>query len=409
MEITGETLAGSMSLRLSLPAKPVRRDQGVVHQMAARMLIRDIEEEALNNGMRAIPGDALQLSLMFSVLCRSSAFVAVDEDGSCELPVSTDGSFGALQKKLETGQPMPSRAPTRGYPGTLSACHLRLPTAVTNSVWRSEGVRHKKNEVFLDVAEQLSISVAADGSILQSNIQGAFRVRSYLSGMPELKLGLNEKLRLARPVVGRSSSYIDGMVDARFHQCMRVRGDGSLSFIPPDGEFELMAYLVHSVSKLPVQIKTVISRAPSLTQVEYAVSLTSSLKASASVKNVEVHVPLPLEANTCADELELEVSQGSASYEQEVNAVVWRIPSIRGLSSHALTVKLRSPSAFNQRSFSIRRGPSPCINASFEVTGFACSGLNVRYLKVIEKSGYQSFQQVRYLTHCPAYLQRLPL
>ena len=66
---------------------------------------------------------------------------------------------------------------------------------LTNAVsWRSEGIKHRKNEIFLDVIEKLNLLVASNGTVLHSEINGAVRMKSYLSGMPELKLGLNDKL-----------------------------------------------------------------------------------------------------------------------------------------------------------------------------------------------------------------------
>lgn len=71
---------------------------------------------------------------------------------------------------------------------------LTVPTAASNVVsWRPEGIKHFKNEVFLDVIEKLNILVSANGTVLSSEIIGRVRMRSYLSGMPELKLGLNDK------------------------------------------------------------------------------------------------------------------------------------------------------------------------------------------------------------------------
>merc|ERR1712046_529041 len=72
---------------------------------------------------------------------------------------------------------------------------VKPPMAVTNAVsWRSEGIKHRKNEIFLDVVERLNLLVAANGTLLRSEILGSLKMRSYLSGMPELKLGLNDKL-----------------------------------------------------------------------------------------------------------------------------------------------------------------------------------------------------------------------
>ena len=47
------------------------------------------------------------------------------------------------------------------------------PQAVTNVVsWRPEGIKYKKNEVFLDVIERQNCLVAANGSVISSEILG---------------------------------------------------------------------------------------------------------------------------------------------------------------------------------------------------------------------------------------------
>lgn len=72
---------------------------------------------------------------------------------------------------------------------------VRPPMAVTNAVsWRSEGIKYKKNEVFLDVIESVNLMVNASGNVLRSEVLGAVKMRCYLSGMPELRLGLNDKV-----------------------------------------------------------------------------------------------------------------------------------------------------------------------------------------------------------------------
>lgn len=90
-------------------------------------------------------------------------------------------------------------------------------------------------------------------------------MRAYLSGTPECKFGLNDKLVLEKRCVhdkgGRGSPFLtvlrhrsdraraDNAVeldDCQFHQCVRLGkfdSDRSISFIPPDGEFELMRYV----------------------------------------------------------------------------------------------------------------------------------------------------------------------
>lgn len=69
-------------------------------------------------------------------------------------------------------------------------------------------------------------------------------MRAYLTGTPECKFGLNDKL-----VIDKNEKSMGDAVeldDCRFHQCVRLNdfdATRTISFIPPDGEFELMRYV----------------------------------------------------------------------------------------------------------------------------------------------------------------------
>lgn len=94
---------------------------------------------------------------------------------------------------------------------------LTVPTAASNVVsWRPDNIKHFKNEVFLDVIEKLNILVSANGTVLSSEIIGRVRMRTYLTGMPELKLGLNDKELFEKQ--GRTSrGKLIEMEDIKFH------------------------------------------------------------------------------------------------------------------------------------------------------------------------------------------------
>lgn len=45
----------------------------------------------------------------------------------------------------------------------LEVAKSKVPTTVTNAVsWRSEGIKYKKNEVFIDVIESINVLVRRD-------------------------------------------------------------------------------------------------------------------------------------------------------------------------------------------------------------------------------------------------------
>ena len=75
-------------------------------------------------------------------------------------------------------------------------------------------------------------------------------MKSYLSGMPECKFGINDKIVVdskgkAGDEATRSKSAI-AIDDCQFHQCVKLskfETEHAISFIPPDGEYELMRYV----------------------------------------------------------------------------------------------------------------------------------------------------------------------
>lgn len=147
----------------------------------------------------------------------------------------------------------------------------RPPIAVTNAVsWRSEGIRYRKNEVFLDVIESLNLLVSSTGNVLRSEILGAVKLKCYLSGMPELRLGLNDKAMFETTGRVTRGKAIE-MEDVKFHQCVRLsrfENDRTISFIPPDGEFELMSYRLNTQVKPLIWVESDV-RSHSGSRIEY--------------------------------------------------------------------------------------------------------------------------------------------
>ena len=75
-------------------------------------------------------------------------------------------------------------------------------------------------QVFLDVIESVNLLAGASGNVLLSEIVGAIKMRVYLSGMPELRLGLNDKVLFESTGRGKSKSV--ELEDVKFHQCVRL-------------------------------------------------------------------------------------------------------------------------------------------------------------------------------------------
>jgi len=266
----------------------------------------------------------------------------------------------------------------------------RPPMAVTNAVsWRSEGIKYRKNEVFLDVIESVNLLANANGNVLRSEIVGSIRMRVILSGMPELRLGLNDKVLFQN--VGRTRGKAVELEDVKFHQCVRLsrfESERTISFIPPDGEFELMSYRLSATIKPLIWVEVSTEKHPH-SRVEYVVKAKSQFKRQSIANHVEVLIPVPSDA----DSPKFKTTIGTVRYVPEQSAFAWTIRSFPGGREYLMRAHFSLPSITSEEN----EGKIP-VNVRFEIPYFTTSGLQVRYLKIIEKSGYQALPWVRYVT-----------
>jgi AP-1 complex subunit mu len=289
--------------------------------------------------------------------------------------------------------------------GHKMAEQVRPPISLTNAVsWRGEGIVHKKNEIFLDIVEKLNLLVASNGTVLRSEIIGAVKMKSFLSGMPELKLGLNDKVMFE--VTGRNYSRGKAieMEDIKFHQCVRLarfENDRTISFIPPDGEFELMSYRLGTQVKPLIWVETVVE-SHSRSRIEYMVKAKSQFKSRSIANNVEIMIPVPSDV----DSPSFKASIGTVTYIPDKDCIMWSIKQFYGSREYLMRAHFGLPSTTSEASTKDDEWKKP-IAINFEIPYFTVSGVQVRYLKIIEKSGYQALPWVRYITEGGDYQLRM--
>eukprot|EP00918_Siedleckia_nematoides_P068157 GHVU01148322.1.p1 GENE.GHVU01148322.1~~GHVU01148322.1.p1 ORF type:complete len:448 (-),score=107.81 GHVU01148322.1:601-1944(-) len=354
------------------------------------------------------PNVCLMLAFLYKLIdVFRSYFVEVEEESIRDNFVIT---YELLDEVADNGLPQTTepkvlREYIKNEAHQLSVDALRPPTAITNAVsWRSEGIRHKKNEIFLDVVEKLNLLVSSNGTVLRSEILGSLKMKSFLSGMPELKLGLNDKLLLEASGRGlQAKGKAVELEDIKFHQCVRLskfESDRTISFIPPDGEFELMSYRLNTHVKPLVWIEAAMDSSRSATRVEYLVKAKSQFKSRSVANNVEIHIPVPCDVDTPS----FKASVGTVRYVPDSNSMVWLIRQFQGQKDLLMTAAFGLPSVSRGAHDDSTRRP---INVKFEIPYFTVSGITVRYLKIIEKSGYQALPWVRYITQNGDYQLRM--
>lgn len=286
------------------------------------------------------------------------------------------------------------------------------PVAVTNAVsWRSEGIKYSKNEAFLDVIESVNMLCSPSGQVLKSEILGRVAMKSYLSGMPELRLGLNDRVIFdhvsntgaASPAPLGNKKPIE-MEDVKFHQCVRLsrfESDRTISFIPPDGEFELMSYRLNTNVKPLIWVDCKINKHEN-SRIEIVARLRAQFKPRSTANDVQIIIPVPEDADSPKIKLAGAVFS-KAKWKPELSAIVWKMKHLGGGKELVLQAELGLPAVSGDENQAKRP-----IQVKFSIPYFTTSGIQVRYLKIVEsKLLYQSWPWVRYITQSGDYAIRV--
>ncbi|GLH04532.1 Uncharacterized protein GBIM_10221 [Gryllus bimaculatus] len=197
-------------------------------------------------------------------------------------------------------------------------------TGVLKTFITQQGIKSQTKE------EQAQITSQVTGQVLSAHVAGKVVMKSYLSGMPECKFGINDKIVMEAKGKGlsgggddpaRSGKPVVVIDDCQFHQCVKLskfETEHSISFIPPDGEFELMRYRTTKDISLPFRVIPLV-REVGRTKMEVKVVLKSNFKPSLLGQKIEVKIPTPL--NTSG--VQLICMKGKAKYKASENAIVW--------------------------------------------------------------------------------------
>ncbi|KAL7936641.1 Adaptor complexes medium subunit family domain-containing protein [Trichoderma chlorosporum] len=240
--------------------------------------------------------------------------------------------------------------------------------------WRRANVRHTSNELYADVVETLSVTLAPSGRPLAAFANGTIAFTSKVSGVPDVLVTLGSP---------SGKHNIGGIMELPvFHPCVRLNKwnerPGELSFIPPDGRFILAGYEVDLLPftsgksgnvnsnnlKLPVNLEMKTGLGPVGSEFEVRLqtnkifgtpnsSSAASQLARAGVPGIPgrlssphpgtpsspllddltVTIPLPEDVRNLSD---IRPSRGDASFNRAEGRLEWHIPAkeISGPTSH---------------------------------------------------------------------------
>lgn len=266
-----------------------------------------------------------------------------------------------------------------GKPNTL------VPSKIP---WRKEGIRYSGNEIFVDLLEELFITLESNDRLSNGYIKGKIMCDSKLSGMPEIRM----IFRNGR-VLEDHSTY--------FHPCVRYSKflkDRVLSFIPPDGKFKLMDYCVeiNNQQSLPIYVKPQFHIRDGEGKLDISVTVRKT-----GGKDVE-DLALTIEFPNGVQNVKINSNSGTNRFDQTCKKLVWKIGSVDGGTSskiHLLTSTFTNPNNVDLNEY------EKFIKVNFKLNMFSMSGLKIDSLTIAENYGtYKGFRSV---TKAAQYLIRL--
>ncbi|PIA46463.1 hypothetical protein AQUCO_01500183v1 [Aquilegia coerulea] len=275
-----------------------------------------------------------------------------------------------------------ARLPPLGPAAMFMQGTKRMPgTAVTKSVVANEPGGRKREEIFVDIIEKISVTFSSSGYILTSEIDGTIQMKSYLTGNPEIRLALNEDLNIGRggrSVYDYGSSAGAGSVildDCNFHESVHLDSfdvDRTLSLVPPDGEFPVMNYRMTQEFKPPFRINALIEEAGAF-KAEVILKVRAEFPSTITANTIVVQMPLPKHTTRVSFELESGAVGHTTDFKEANKKLEWGLKKIVGGSEHTLRAKL----TFSQESHgNIMKEAGP-VSMTFTIPMYNASKLQV--------------------------------
>eukprot|EP01147_Barroeca_monosierra_P004866 gene4865-6887_t len=254
--------------------------------------------------------------------------------------------------------------------GQLSATH-----------WRKSNVKYTTNECFIDVEEYVSAIISRSGNPVSASATGKVICRCRLSGMPDCTLIFADG--------GRCLDHISLHPSVRI---LRWQNERILSFIPPDGTFELASYQVYNVATLPFSVRGMVN----YKQIGGGrIEIDISPRGAVSCDGVELLIEFPRSVNG----VNVTTSLGNWSFEELSKTLRWSIRKLPERETQTLRGSI---------SLAVGEHPpdgTPTIQAKFRMQSTTASGLRVKELTIYNEK-YRAYKGVKYVTYADDYQVR---
>ncbi|XP_052766752.1 AP-4 complex subunit mu-1-like [Mya arenaria] len=261
---------------------------------------------------------------------------------------------------------------------------------------------------YVDVIEKMVTTVAADGSVPHTEVNGSVVVRNFLPAAPQFKMFLNEDLVIADQ--GQKGYGNQVQLDrCSFHACVQHDDFHNNKYIvmsPPVGEFSAMTYTASGEMcvRQPFSLRMFVSE-PEGGGRDVCVVLRLQSLYPDHVRATRANVKVPLPASVVSVSTKLSSDNQSSQFDRQDATLTWTLSAVQGQSEHMAEFRLNV-----QGSGPVSRRDLDPVVLEFEISGFTSTGLAITHLKAhnIDKQQQQQQQQhfVRLITVSDSFVFR---
>ena len=277
----------------------------------------------------------------------------------------------------------------------------------------SQVVEKKRNELFIDLIEKITVLFNSKGNLVNLGICGCIKMKSYLKNNPELKITLSDDIRIANSQSNYMNSSIPTMSEYNFHPKVKYKDFENSKIIyltPPDGEFILMNYSMSNDFNPPFRIyPTIID---DNYKIELKINLQSTFDKNTFAGNVTIKFNVPKNTNNVHFQLEKDAKIldklnpviQKTDYIQGEKMCYWKIGKIQGGQSKELITKI---TLLDNNIAKAKRELGP-ITISFDMPNFNYSKVQIKECAILTNDKkYNPMKWLRVLTQAYSYVIRI--
>ncbi|XP_074654849.1 AP-4 complex subunit mu-1-like isoform X2 [Tubulanus polymorphus] len=257
----------------------------------------------------------------------------------------------------------------------------------------------RKSEVFVDVIERLTVLIDNKGQVARNEIHGKINLKCFLLGTPTVLLGLNSDLTVGRTNIPGYGPNVH-ITNYSFHDCVKTdlfEEKKILTIHPPQGEFCSMNYSHQGELSggLPFILLHHLNQNNDK-EFELSLNLKSNIPTRSQAIKIRLTIPVPASSTSVSHQFN---GPGQKFiFSSKDKKMVWEIKKLNGGMEIGARFKIVT-SGENASLMDV--GP---VTMDFEISGFVCTNLQVRFLQVQDQGKlFMPFQWVRYITIPDSY------